>query len=222
MRKLDQLGFNTLVVPLVLMTIFFLGASGFAFWAFNERNDYKNNSDQKAAAAVEVAVERAKSAKDNEFAEKEKFPLQPYVGPATFGTVAVQYPKTWSAYVNESGKGSVPLSGYFHPNYVPGVDSGVGFALRIEVTEAAYAQELRKFDNQVRQGLVKVSPYVAPKVPGVAGARVDGEIVSDTNKKKGSMILLPLRDKTIKVWTEAESFQKDFNEIILPSLTFTP
>lgn len=219
MRKLGEAGFNALVVPLVLMTIFFLGVSGFAFWAYGERADYKNNVDQKVEAAVEVAVERAKSDKDNEFAEREKQPVKPYTGPATFGTVAVQYPKTWSAHVNESGKGSIPLNGYFHPNFVPGTESGIGYALRIEVVESAYSQELKKYDGQVKQGTVKVSPYFAPKVPATQGARVDGEIAQ---KKKGSMILLPLRDKTLKVWTEAESFTKDFNEIILPSLTFTP
>jgi hypothetical protein len=220
MKALNQRGdMNVLLIPFILMTLFFLGASGFALWAFTSREDYKNNSDQKVAAAVEVAKQETATAKDNEFVEKEKYPLKPYVGPATFGSVSIQYPKTWSAYVNESGSGNTPLNGYFHPNFVPGTDSGTGFALRIEVSEASYPDELRRFDGAARSGMVRVNPYAAPKVPGVVGARVDGEIIS---KKKGSMVLLPLRDKTLKVWTEADQFQKEYNEIILASLTFTP
>ncbi len=210
---------NALLIPFILVVLFFLGSSGFGYWAYMQRADYKNNVDQKVTAAVEVAKQETASTKDNEFIEKEKQPLKPYVGPSQFGTVGVLIPKTWSAYVNESGKGGTPVTGFFHPSYVPGTDSGVGFALRIEVVETQYAQIMRQFDGGVKNGSVKVSPYSAPKESGIIGARVDGEIVP---KKKGSMIVLPLRDKTLKVWTEAESFTKDLDSIILPNLTFTP
>lgn len=220
MKMLNQRGeMNVLLIPFILMTLFFLGASGVAYWAFMERQDYKNNADQKIAAAVEISKQETATTKDNEFVEKEKYPLKPYVGPATFGSVSVKYPKTWSAYVNEAGTGHTPLNGYFYPNFVPGIESGTGFALRIEVSESSYPEELRKFEASAKAGRVRVSPYVAPKSPDIVGARVEGEIV---NQKKGSMVLMPLRDKTLKVWTEADQFQKDFNEIILPSLGFTP
>lgn len=218
MIKLNQQGFNTLIFPLLLFMILFFGAAGFGLWAFMERQDYKDNVEPKIAAAVEVAKQQTAAAKDQEFAEKEKSPLKPYSGPATFGSISIMYPKTWSAFVSETGKGNTPINGYFHPNFVPALDSGTGFALRIELVELSYAQELKKFDGAVKAGTVRVSPY-ASKVGGVVGARVDGEIVT---KKKGSMVLLPLRDKTLRVWTEAEEFKKDFNDIILNSLTFTP
>jgi len=42
-------------------------------------------------------------------------------------------------------------------------------------------------------------------------------------KVQGSMVLVPLRDKTLKIWTEAdETYLKDFNENILPNYTFEP
>jgi hypothetical protein len=85
--------------------------------------------------------------------------------------------------------------------------------------QTTYAQVLKQFDSAVRAGTVRVSPYSAPKVQGIVGARLDGEVIQ---KKKGSMIMLPLRDKTLKVWTEAEHFIPDFNNIILPNLTFIP
>jgi len=46
-----------------------------------------------------------------------------------------------------------------------------------------------------------------------------GQII---NGKKGSMVMFPLRDKTLKVWTEADQFVGDFNNSVLPNLTFVP
>ena len=46
-----------------------------------------------------------------------------------------------------------------------------------------------------------VAPFAAAKVPSVVGVRVDGQINS---LKTGTMIVLPLRDKTIELWTEAQ------------------
>lgn len=218
--KLNQLGaINALFIPFVVVTLLFFGATAFGAVAFIGRQDYKNNVDQKIAAAVEVAKKETASAKDNEFKEQEKHPLKPYTTPATFGSVSTQVPKTWSIYSSESGKGTTPISAYFHPNYVPAIDGGVSLALRLEILENSYSEELQQFDSAARAGTVKVSPYAAQKVPSVVGARIDGEIGP---KKKGSIVLLPLRDKTIKIWTEADQFQKDFNESVLPNLTFTP
>ena len=207
------------LILFIVTFLLFLGAAGFGVWAFAGRQDYKNNTDQKVAAAVKIAQEETSAANEAEFAEQEKNPLQPYTGPAALGSASIEYPKTWSAYVEESGNGSTPLDGYFHPDFVPSTRSDVGFAIRIQVVESDYAAELKKFESNAKNGKVKVSPYTAPNVEDTVGARVDGEIITG---KKGSMVLLPVRDKTLKVWTEADQFQKDFNEIILASLRFTP
>lgn len=207
------------LILFIVAFLLFLGAAGFGAWAFAGRQDYKNNTDQKVAAAVKIAQEETSAANEAEFAEQEKNPLQSYTGPAALGTVSIQYPKTWSAYVSETGTGSKPLDAYLHPDFVPDVRSNVGFALRIEVVEADFADELKKFERNVKDGTVKASPYTAPNAPDILGARVDGEIIRE---KQGSMVLLPLRDKTLKIWTEAEQFKKDFNEIILANLRFTP
>ena len=214
--------FNWWLPAFVAMLLFFLGAAAFAAWAYSSRADYKNNSDQKAAVAVTNAQKATSDAKDAEFAEKEKSPLKAYSGPSAYGSVVVQYPKTWSAYVIEATttNSSIPVDGYFHPGFVPNTQSqGFGFALRVQVTATSYDTELKKFDSFVKQGKATVSPFKAAKVPSVAGARVDGQI--DQNKT-GSVVLLPLRDKTLKVSTEAAQYLNDFNTIILPNLTFVP
>lgn len=210
---------NTLLIPLVLSVLMLLGALGFGVWAFASRQDYKDNVDQKVATAVEIAKKETETAKDNEFTEKEKSPLKSYQGPSQYGSLTIKYPKTWSGYVDDSGRGNAQLDGYFHPSTVPGVQSKASYALRIQVTDRPFSEEVKAFDSGVKNGTVKTSSYRPRKVSDVVGLKVEGEIDS---QKQGIMILLPSRDKTVKIFTESNQFYNDFNKNILPNFTFTP
>lgn len=219
MRKSNQDGSVATLVALGVFIVLFITAASFGAWAFMSRQDYKNNADKKAADAVTIAIKQEDSKKDAEFVEQEKNPLKSYVGPETYGKITIQYPKTWSAMVDETASSDAVLNGYFHPDFVPGIDTSTNFALRLQVVSQSYDQILKQFDNLVKAGKTRVAPYQAPKVSGVTGARVDGMFDS---QKSGSMILLPLRDKTIKLWTEGDQYVGDFNNNILPNLTFVP
>lgn len=208
-----------LVVPLIVFILISLSVSGFALWAFGERNDYKNNSDKKSAAAAEIARQQAGEEKEKEFLEREKNPYKEYKGPSAFGSLDVLYPKTWAAYIDETKGGNLPVDGHFHPNFVPGLDSETAFALKVEVVEQPYDQVLAQFESDTKSGKVRVSPFKAAKVPSVLGARVDGQVTDDFN---GSAVVFPLRDKTIKVSTQSQQFISDFDNIILPNLNFVP
>ncbi len=210
---------KNLFMPLFFMAIVLLGASLiFGFWAFGKMQDYKNNVDQKIAAASQIISQQVSTTKDKEFAEKEKSPLKHYSGPGTYGSLDLQYPKTWSAYIDQTNS-NVPLNGYFHPDYVPGVQSGTAYALHIQVLNQTYDAVLKQLDSKVKSGKVTVSAFRATKVPSLLGSRASGEI---NLGQKDTQILLPLRDKTIVVGTESDQFLNDLNNIILPSLSFSP
>ena len=217
MRKLNQAG--SLLLPLIIVIVLLLGALGFAGWAFMGREDYKNNSDAKAAVAAEAAAKAESIKKDAEFAEAEKSPTKTYTGPTTFGSLTFSYPKTWSAYISEANKSSTAVEGYFSPNFVPDIQSEISFALRIQIVSTPYATVLKGYDSSTKGGKTTVSAYRAPKVPDSLGSMITGDIAT---KKQGTMVLLPLRDKTIKIWTEGSDYIGDFNNIILAGLTFVP
>lgn len=207
------------LIPFIIMSLLFIGALVFGIWAYAGMQDYKSNVDPKIQAAVAVAEQQTSSRKDNEFLEKEKNPLKTYNGPDTFGSIVLKYPKTWSAYVVEKSQSNEPISGYFHPSYVPDIQGETAYALRVQVVNRSYDQELKSFDSKAQNGKVKVAAYKPKNVSNVSGARVSGEI--NTNEE-GTMVLLPLRDKTLKIWTESTRFNKDFDNIILANLTFIP
>lgn len=208
-------GLNVLLVGLILAVVLFFGAVGFGVWAYSGMQDYKNNVDKKIETAVTVAVEQNSTKKDNEFLEKEKLPTRNYKSTTILGSISFDYPKTWSGYFNETDK---DLKLIMQQNLVNGDQKSL-YPLRVEVLNSAYDTNVKLFESNVKTGKLKATAFRLAKLPDVLGTRFDGEF-PDT--KRGSVILLPQREKTVKISTEFDENVPDLNNIILPSFTFTP
>lgn len=221
MKRTGESGsINILLIPVILLSLLFIGAAVFGYWAFSGRQDYKNNVDQKIASANQAAVAAEDTKKDAQFAQDEKQPLKVYTGPSAYGGLKLSFPKTWSGYVNEDQTGDTDVDGYFYPDVVPNImNPNNSFALRVQIANQSYSSVLQQFSNMVSAKKVTVTPYSFPQVSSVIGSRLDGEVVQN---KQGSMVIMPLRDKTLTVWTESSDFLADFNNNILPNLTFQP
>jgi len=216
MRKLNQTG--SLLLPLVIVIVLFVAAASFGGWAFMSRQDYKNNSDAKAAVAAKKATAAESVKKDAEFAIAEKSPVKSFTGPETYGSLTFNFPKTWNQYI-ATPSSSLQLNNYFSPNYIPDINSSALFALRVQISDTSYATMLKGFDGGAKSGSVSVSAFRAAKVPSVLGSMITGAI---KGKTQGIMVLLPIRDKTIVFWTEGTDFRGDFTNTVLPSITFLP
>ena len=216
-----QLGFATgLLVGLIALVLLLMGALGFGAWAYSGYRDYKTNSDEKSAAAAAKAVEETKVTEAAKYAEEAKNPLKTFVGPSAYAAATLQYPKTWSAYVIESTSSNIPLDAYFQPDYVRNITvNDNSYALRMQVISRPYSSVVDDYDGEVKSKKLTAVPYSLPKVPSVSGIRLDGQL---TTKKQGSMIILPVRNVTLLVWTESVDFRPDFNDIVLPNLVFSP
>lgn len=209
-----------MLVSLIVFILLFIGAASFGVWAFLGRQDYKNNSDQKAAIAAAESKKVTEEAEAVKYAEAAKNPLKSYVGPSQFGAVTLQYPKTWSGYIVEANQGATPVNDYFHPNVVPNVNNDTNaFALRVEVLSQSYDRALEQYKSNITSGKVTSAPYALPKVPTVVGTRIEGQIEQN---KKGVIVVLPLRNMTLRISTESVDFVADFNNIILSNLSFSP
>jgi hypothetical protein len=217
---------NGVVISLVFAIILLLGAIGFGAWSFSSRQDYKDNSDTKVNVAVQAAVTQESAKKDKQFAEDAKKPLKTYNGPEALGSLVINFPKTWSGYINSagtssSGGGNGGLDSYFAPGVVPPVsDQASVFALHVQVLNQAYSQVLQTFTSQQTDGKVTVSAYALPKVPKVVGVKVTGQI-SD-KQTTATIIVLPLRSQTLEIETDGTQYLNDFNNNILPNFSFSP
>jgi hypothetical protein len=208
---------NALLLPLLVSLLLLVGVAVFGVWAFGSRQDYKDNVDAKVATAVTAAKVAEDKVKDAQFAEESKNPLKTYAGPAAYGSVSINYPKTWSGYVKDTGADDPFVDGYFSPGVVPDAqDEKSSFAFRVQVSGQTYSDTLQQFESQ--EG-ISIQPYALPKVPNVVGVIIRGAIEQD---RQGIMVILPLRNTTLKFWTESNDFTGDFNNIILPNASFSP
>ena len=218
----NQQGSALSVMLLAVVVLLLLASLGFGGWAYSQMQDYKTRSDKKSAQAVLVAEEVQKAKLEKEFAEKEKQPTKTYTGPETYGSVSYSYPKTWSAYIDETSKSSNLLASYLHPNFIPSL-TDTSFALRLEIVNSPYDQVAKTYEASIKSGKLTATAYVPDKLKGNTvvqpGLKMVGEV---TTKKQGEIIVIKLRDKTLKAWTESNTFKPDFDNIFLPSLTFVP
>ena len=172
-----------------------------------------------AAKQQQTAVDAAANAKANEL------PLRTYQGPEAYGSIVVNYPKTWSAYVDDAGNGNTPVDGYFNPGTVPSISNSATsvFALRVQVLNQAYATVLQTFSNQSGTSPPTITAYSLPKVPKAVGVKITGTLSnSGSNSVTGTMVILPLRANTLEIWTQGSQNLSDFNSNILANFSFSP
>lgn len=217
MLKNNQSGLmDPLVVPLATSVVIIIITLGFGFWSYSQYTDLDKNFDAKVAEAVILQRSEIRETVDSEFRELEKQPLRLYQAPADKASVLINYPKTWSVYADESESGARELDLYLHPGFVRTLDGDNLHALRVTLEDRQYAKVLDSYNRRIEDGELKSSIV---KSSGVQGVRLDGLIEADIT---GSLVLLPVRDKTLFVWTESTEFKADFDRLILPQLSFIP
>lgn len=201
-------------VASVILGFFAVIFGAVMIWALVNYNDQKNNVDNKIDVAVLEAQQQQKDKDAEEFAEREKEPYKKFIGPDDLGRVTFEYPKTWSAFVQNDGRDSSTYQAFLHPNVVPPVTKGQKFALRMTIDSKSYEEVLEKYEKLIEKGNLRSSTI---KVSGYNGNRLDGSFDDET---KGSAVVFKVRDKTLILQTDSEQFVPDFDSIILKSLTF--
>ncbi len=211
-----------LVISDFLLAVLLITAIAFGWWAYHGRQDYKNGVDKKIAAAVAKAKLDQKAELTKQFNEQAKSPYKTYSGSPTYGTVNFSYPKTWNAYIDETSSNQ-PLNAYYYPDFVPSVQSNIAYALRVQLVSDAYESVLNGFSGALKNGSLQDSPFIPSKMKGVKnaqiGSRLDGAIAQN---RQGSLVILKVRDKSLEISTQSNDFLSDFNNVILPSLTYVP
>ena len=203
---------HPLLLSTIVLAVLTTGLGGFSIWSFVNYLDQKNNTDAKISAAVATAKTQQTTVDQAAFAEQEKAPNRQIIGPVDLGQVTFSYPKTWSVYVDKSS--AAGYEAYFHPLVVPGTTTGTAYALRVSIIDNKYESVLGSFNERIKAGQLKASPIT---LANVDGTRLDGAFSSTV---RGSMVLFKIRDKTLEVYTQAEVYKNDFDNIILKSLQF--
>ncbi len=221
----DQKGAGSLSLLFGLTVVLLIAAIAFGVSAYSKEQDYKSNVDAKVATAVAAAQQQQTAVDTAANAKADELPLRTYQGPEAYGSVVVEYPKTWSAYVDDTGNGSALVDGYFNPGTVPSISSGAAsvFALRVQVVNQPYATVAASFASSSSSQPPTVTAYSLPKVPQAVGIEVSGQLSNNgSGPVSGTMVVLPLRANTLEIWTQGTQNLSDFNNNILPNFSFSP
>ena len=183
-------------------------------WALVNYNDQKTNVDSKIDTAVADAKQVQLDQDNKTFAEREKEPNNQFVGPDDLGRVSFSYPKTWSVYVKNPGTGG-QYAAYLNKGQVPSTEGDNKFGLRVSIVTESYSQILQQYQGLLQNGALRSS---VAQASGYNGTRLDGHFTPQVN---GAAVIFKVRDKTLILQTDLQTYVHDFNNIV-KSLTFNP
>ena len=209
-RQYERGSIHSSTIMIVILTLLFIGAGAFGVWAYMQYDAKRTDVDGQIATAVASAKnEQAKEDEEKIQAAKEN-PYSQFVGPEDYGRVTFEYPRNWSVYeaADVSG-GSGTYKAYLNPTLVPLISKGDNrYALRVTIEDKQYESVLKSYESKVEKGDLKSQSF---SVDGETGTRIDGSF-SDT--VRGAAVVLKIRDKTLTIQTDADTFKPYFEKII--------
>lgn len=197
----------------IVFIILTLASLGVAIWAYMNYSDQKNNVDSKITEAVALAEKEQADRLEKAFEEREKEPNHLFVGPDDYGRLTFKYPKTWSVYEAEDAVEGGEYQAFLSPGVVPPIANKQQYALRVTIEERDYDDVVDGYESRVREGKLTSS---AVKADEQNGTRLDGSFTDDI---RGSAVIFKIRDKTVTLRSDAETFKTDF-EALIKTITF--
>ena len=198
-------------IIIIVLSLTTLAFAGLFVWKQMEYANVQGDVD----ALISDAVEKAKSAQREEdlaqFAEDEKSPLQTFVGPADYGQLSFEYPKTWSVYIALDATNGGDYEAYFNPFAVEAVSKTTVNALRVYIRNRSFEDvtaELQKTLNSANSGLTMSTV----EINGIVMNRYVGKIPN--TQLDGAFVVFKIRDKTAIVRTDATQFMGDFDTVV--------
>ena len=208
-RNLQRGAVSGAVIAVILLSLAFIAAVGFGGWAFIQYNDLQDNFELESELVVKKAVKEQADADAKNLEEALKEPNRQFVGPDDYGRVTFDYPRTWSVYeATDVSNGRGTYEAYLSPLVVPPVNKEQKYALRVTIDDENIDKVLADYERNVEEGLLKTSSF---RASGISATRIDGNF---SEKIRGSAVVFKIRDKTLTVRTDSNTFQKDFEELI--------
>jgi hypothetical protein len=209
-RKYDEGKVEASLLAIIGLSIASVLLIGLSIVLYTQYADQKDNVDAKVETAIAKAQKDQADADAKKFAEREKEPNRQFVGPDDYGRLTFSYPKTWSVYVaSATASGGAAFKAYLNPIFVPSTDAdGQRYALRVVIENDGFDKVVSQYDSQVKSGDLKSSQTSSN---GQSGTRLDGNFSKDV---RGAVVIYKVRDKTVSIFTDADTFKPDFEEII--------
>lgn len=199
-----------ILVVISLVAVVFIGLF---IWKYLEWDSIKTDIDGQIDAAVAMAVSENTTKLENEFVEREKYPYKTFSGPADYGSLNFEFPKTWNTYIAQDAANGGNFEAYLNPGEVQPVSTQTINALRVRIVNQSFESVARTYEGYVNSGLVTITTRnVGNSVANVYAGDLQNGI-------RGVVTIIKVRDKTIVLQTDAELFAEEYYKL-LDTVTF--
>lgn len=204
------------IIALSLVSLTFIGLF---IWMFVNYNNARTNVDGQIAEKVVEAVNENTQKLETEFAEREKYPFQTFAGPADYGELTFEYPKTWSLYIPQDAANGGDFEAYFNPVEINAISNTTIDALRLSIRNVPFDNVISEYQGEIqgeapnmrldlitigKDNNINANLYVG-KIPGT--------------EFNGYVTIFKIRDKTVIMQTDSVLFDADY-KAILSSIRF--
>ena len=203
-----------IVVSLIAVTFI-----GLFIWMMVQYNDVQSDVDGQISKAVADAKDEQTTLMNKKFEEEEKYPFKVFSGPADYGELSFEYPKTWSVYVAAAATAGGDYNAYFNPIQVDAVGKDTINAVRVTIMNKGFDEVTADYQKKMDKkdsGLTMESVTIG-KDANIQANRYTGKI-PDT-ELSGYIVTFKIRDKTVILQTDSTLFTDDFNKL-LGTVTF--
>ncbi|MBQ3352105.1 hypothetical protein IJG91_00340 [Candidatus Saccharibacteria bacterium] len=197
------------IILLIIASLVAVTFIGLFIWMFSKWDTAQNDVDSQINAAVATAVNEKAEEMENQFIEREKQPYQIFAGPADYGELSFEYPKTWSVYEAKDANNGGDYEAYLNPGKVYPVGVDTINALRVIIKDQAYDSYVKTYENYVKNGKLAVSVRL---INGENANLYTGELPG--TKLQGIAAVFKMRDKTAVMQTDAMIFNDDYQRIL--------
>lgn len=196
-------------IVLLLVTLIVAVVFGVLFaWKYTEWEALKTDLDGQVDSALALAVAENTAKLEEAFSEREKYPYKTFAGPADYGSLTFEYPRTWSVYIAKDAASGGDFEAYMNPLEVQPVSSQSINALRVVIRNQAFDNVVSTYDNLVKSGRLTLT------VRAVGNTTANLYIGELPNGIRGMLVAFKLRDKTVLLQTDAEIFSNEFYTLL--------
>lgn len=197
-----------MIVMIAVMSALAVIFGGLAIWSYMQYTEQKTDVDGKIEVAVIKGKKEQAEEDEKKFAEREKEPNRDFIGPDDYGRLTFKYPKTWSLYEATDITRGGDYKAYLSPGKVPPVSEVQQFAIRVTIENKDYDRVVQQYDSAVKKGDLRSSSTTSQ---GNTGTRLDGNFSKNI---RGAAVIYKIRDKTVTVRTDADTFKPDFERVV--------
>ena len=199
--------FMVLAIVAGLVAVTFIGLF---IWMYSQWDSAQTDVDSKVNIAVAEAVNEKAIEMENAFAEREKMPYRIFTGPADYGELTLEYPKTWSVYEPKSATNGGDFEAFFNPDRVYGTSASTINSLRVIIKDQAYETVIAQYEQAVKGGKMGI----AVRPVGGENANIYAGVLPGTNDLQGIVAVFKIRDKTVIIQTDALIFADDYYKVL--------